>query len=271
MLGRSFSNYRSVLLVCWLYGALGGVACGQSIPGYVFSAPLLPLVLQMPGNGWLKANANQFSEVWTPAELEPLDLYGVTHTPSKIILAWSGFAWDSNRGDLILYGGGHANYTGNDVYRWRASTLRWERASLPSEIYNDPVAGYVAIDGVDAAPASSHTYDNNTFLPLADRFLTWGGATYNVDGGPYRRISESNPTTTRLTGPYLFDPNRADGNKVGGTTGSHVMRVAPHPEIVGGQMWENRDIPLHLAGQPMPGLYGSGCSVPVVEAGRDVV
>ena len=37
----------------------------------------------------------------------------------RIILAWSGFTWDPNRGDLLLYGGGHANYSGNDVYRWR--------------------------------------------------------------------------------------------------------------------------------------------------------
>ena len=45
-----------------------------------------------------------------------------------------GFAWDSNRGDIVLYGGGHANYSGNDVYRWRSSTLLWERAAYPSEI-----------------------------------------------------------------------------------------------------------------------------------------
>ena len=147
------------------------------MPEYVFSGLLLPLVLQMPGNSWLKVNTNLYSDVWTPASLEPLD-NGVTHTPAKIIQPWSGFAWDSNRGDLIIYGGGHANYSGNDVYRWRSSTLLWERASLPSDIYYDPV-GYLAIDGVDAAPSAAHTYDNNRFLPVADRFLTWGGAAYN--------------------------------------------------------------------------------------------
>ena len=61
----------------------------------------------------------------------------------------------------------------------------------------------------------------------------------------------------RTTGPYLFDPSKADGSKVGGTTGSHVTRVAPHPEIVGGNMWENRDWPKNLAGQQMPGLVHS--------------
>lgn len=257
------------LLWVVLFFALAGNVGAQPVPGYVFSGPLLPQVLQMPGNSWLKVNTNLYSDVWTPPELEPLD-NGRPLTPARIIIPWSGFAWDSNRGDLILYGGGHANYPGNDVYRWRSSTLQWERASLPSEIYFDPVAGFQAIDGVNAAPVAAHTYDNNTFLPIVDRFLTWGGAAYN-NGNYYRRVSETNPTTFRATGPYLFDPNRADGNKVGGTTGSHVMRVAPHPEVVGGQMWENRDIPLHLAGQSIPEDSLDGCSNAVVEGGKDVV
>src|SRR5450755_2151135 len=229
---------------------------------------MLPLLVQMPANSWLQVNANLFSDVWTSPDLEPLDGSG-THPPSKIILAWSGFAWDQNRGDIILYGGGHANYSGNDVYRWHTSTLQWERASLPSEIRDDPVSGFQAIDGVDNAPSSAHTYKNNMFLPIADRFLTWGGAAYD-NGGAYLRVLETNPTQTRPVGPYLFDPNRADGNKVGGTTGSHVMRVAPHPEIVGGQMWENRDIPLNLAGQTMPDTFVDGCAAYATEGGRDV-
>ena len=264
---RTFT--RSASLVALLCTALAGAAWGQSIPPYVFSGPLLPQILLMPGNSWLKVNTNLYRDVWTPPELEPLHS-GNPSTPAKIIQPWSGFAWDSNRGDLLIYGGGHANYPGNDVYRWRSSTLQWERASLPSEISHDPVEGWTAIDGVDAAPVAAHTYDNNTFLPIADRFLTWGGATYNGDGGPYRKILESDPTKIRITGPYLFDPSRADGNKVGGTTGSNVRRVFPAP-ITGGQMWENRDIPLHLAGQSIPEDGLDGCSVAVVEGGRDVL
>jgi len=244
-------------------------ALSQTVPGYVFSSPLTPLVLQMQGNTWMKVNVNRFSDVWTPLDLEPLD-NGRPLTPNHIILPWSGFAWDSNRGDLILYGGGHANYPGNDVYRWHSATLQWERASLPSEIVNDPVAGFHAIDGWDAAPSAAHTYDNNTFLPSADRFLAWGGAAYN-NGNFYVRLLESDPTKTRLTGPYLFDPSKADGNKVGGTTGSHVKRVAPHPEIVGGNMWENRDIRLHIPGQSLPEDNLDGCSQATVENGKDVV
>src|SRR5207248_4480985 len=94
-----------------LFWVCAGIASAQTPPAYVFSSPLLPLLLQMPENSWLQANANLYSNVWTPLSLEPLD-NGFPKTPSKIILPWSGFAWDSNRGDLILYGGGHANYPG---------------------------------------------------------------------------------------------------------------------------------------------------------------
>ena len=258
----------------WMAGIpallLAGAAVAQALPSYLTSGSLLPYVLQMPENSWLQVNTNLYSNVWTPPELVPLDGASAP-TPAKIILPWSGFAWDSNRGDLILWGGGHANYPGNDVYRWHSSTLLWERGSVPSQIKTDPLLQQIAIDGVDRAPISSHTYDNNIFLPIVDRFLTWGGAAYN-NGGPFIRPLESNPTgATRLTGPYLFDPDRADGNKVGGTTGSHVQRVAPHPEIVGGLMWENRDIHRWLSGQQLPGTHVQGCTGYVAEGGRDVV
>ena len=89
---------------------------------------LIAALAATPDGEWLRANLNAYSDVWTPAALRPLD-NGGNPTPSKIIGAWSGFAWDRNRGELWLYGGGHANYSGNDVYRWRGSSRMWERAS----------------------------------------------------------------------------------------------------------------------------------------------
>lgn len=229
---------------------------------------LLEIVSQMPEGTWRQVNTNSYSEAWTPAALRPL--YGLGNpTPHKIIAAWSSFAWDSNRGDLILYGGGHANYSGNDIYRWRSRDLKWERVSLPSEI--DIISSItIPVDGADAAPASAHTYDNAVFLPIVDRYLNFGGAIFNT-GGAYVRPSEDNPNIMRPTGPYLFDPARADPNKVGGTTGSHVQRVSAFPEIEGGEMWENRDIPRHLPGAPIPMSHVNGCTAYSLESGYDVV
>lgn len=231
---------------------------------------LITLLSGMPEKSWVQASLNSYADVWTPEDLRPLDINGMgTTSPSKIIAAWSGFAWDSNRGDLILYGGGHANHPGNDMYRWRASSRMWERGALPSEVTRDASGNFIAIDGPDSAPAAAHTYDSNIFLPIVDRFLTFGGAAYN-NGDMYRRATTNG--ASRNTGPYLWDPSKADPNKVGGTTGSHVKRVSPHPEIVGGQMWNNRDFPLNLAGTPrLPGSHVEGCTAYAVENGKDVV
>ena len=78
------------------------------------------------------------------------------------------------------------------------------------------------------------------------------------------------PTTSRTTGPFFFDPSRADPNKVGGTTGSHVQRVAPHPEIIGGQMWANRDIYVNVPAMRRPVVYVNGCAAYADENGKDV-
>ncbi|MGI0116399.1 family 16 glycoside hydrolase [Zooshikella sp. RANM57] len=229
---------------------------------------LLAEISIMPEGSWLQVSRNRFDDVWAPAGLRPL--VGPSNPqPDRIIAAWSSFAWDSRRGDLVLYGGGHANYSGNEVYRWRGTTQKWERASLPSEIIQDDFGNWRAIDGVNAAPSSAHTYDNTLYLPFHDRVLTFGGAAYN-NGGMFIRQVDS--TTTRPTGPYLWDPNKADKDKVGGSTGSHVQRTGAHPEIVGGSMWQNRDIHTHLMGlAPLPKSHVEGTTALRSSEGKDVV
>lgn len=230
---------------------------------------LLTIVSGMAEGEWRRVNLNNFSSVWTPADLRPM-LDQSNPPPSAIIGAWSGFAWDANRAALLLYGGGHANYRGNDVYLWRASTQLWERASLPSAMAQSSLGHWNAIDGVDKAPASAHTYDNTIFLPILDRMLVFGGAA-DANGGHY--LTQTAAGTTRSTGPYLFDPSRAHPDKVGGSTGSHVQRVAPYPDIVGGNMWSNRESWLNSSAASTPPVetLSNGCTGYAVENGRDVV
>jgi hypothetical protein len=230
---------------------------------------LMGVVASMAEGEWRRVNLNNYNSVWTPADLRPL--LGLSNPdPSRIILAWSSFAWDPNRAQIVLYGGGHANYRGNDTYVWRASTMQWERAALPSQMVQNSAGHWNAIDGADKAPASAHTYDNTIYLPILDRMLVLGGAA-DANGGHYLTVNEAG--TVRKTGPYLFDPSRAHPDKVGGSTGSHVQRVAPYPDIVGGNMWQNRDSWLHssAASTPPSEPLSNGCTGYVVEGGRDVV
>jgi Bacterial Ig-like domain len=266
------TRHRRLLLGALLCAAMAAPHASRAELGCApgTGAPLTDLVDEiaaLPEGGWLRVNANRYDEVWTPVELRSPS-GALLSTPSKIIQAWSSFAWDCRRGDLLLYGGGHANYSGNDTYRWRATTRRWERMSLPSDIRVDGMGNTTAIDGPFAAPPAAHTYDNNIYLPYVDRFLVLGGSAWN-NGGAYEM--ETGPGTERITGPYVFDLNKADGSKVGGTTGSHVQSSGPHPEIVGGMMWHNRDIHTLLPASTLPQNHTSGTTAYAGTANADVV
>jgi hypothetical protein len=219
-----------------------------------------------PEGGWVKiSGANRFADVWTPPALTP-----ASSSPPTIISRWSSFAWDTTRGDLIVFGGGHANSAGNDVYRWRGTTGLWERASLPSAVTPISYGGYVYYlssgDRGARVPQSAHTYDGNSFLPQLDRFVTFGGAAFN-NGGPFARETTPGSGVLTLTGPYLFDPARANGNLVGGDTGSGV-----DPSIPGGQMWSNRDAYVSLpSGSDVPRSFVETTTAYALENGRDVL
>jgi hypothetical protein len=64
---------------------------------------IIGLIRAAPENAWIKMNTNKFSDVWVPEELRPP--YPSFVHPGTIIDAWSSFAWDSNRGDLLIFGG----------------------------------------------------------------------------------------------------------------------------------------------------------------------
>ena len=181
-------------------------------------------------------------------------------------------AWDRNRRDLIFWGGGVSGYPGNEVYRWRFRTRSWERASLPSAILavNPRHRIYEPIDGLSNAPIAARTYDNSEFLAIADRFVTFGGAAYNSG-----RFFED-ATSSRRTGPFFWDPERAHPNRVGGTDGSQV-NAAAFPNVTGGQMWENRNnletnslTPGEYPGDRISGFI-NGATAYTIEEGKDVL
>jgi Ca2+-binding RTX toxin-like protein len=224
---------------------------------------LLQLLMNAPEGSWVKINLNEFSDVWTPLEQRPPLGY---NNPAKLLFAWSSMAWASNRNQLIFWGGGHANYAGNEVYRFDVRTRLWQRASLPSAIHN-PLGDkqFFAIDGPDSAPTAAHTYDNQEFLPLADRFITFGGAKFNcciqwvlLDG-------------VTPTGPYLWDPSRSGEDMVGGTTGSQVY-PAQFPDVIGAQMWDNRDTVVNRGiGATRPAKFVNGTTAYMPYGGHDAV
>ncbi len=228
---------------------------------------LSQVVASMDSGSWSLVSQNSFNSVWTPPEYQVLPNSSYGSNFKSIIDAWSGFAWDSKRGDLILYGGGHANYAGNDVYVWHSSNLQWERASLPTQVsrydLGDGKFTYFTVDD-GVTPQSSHTYDNNVYLPTLDKFLTFGGYVFSNPGFPYNKPGDSTPVVS--TGPYLFDPSRADGAKVGGANGTGVSS-----QSLGGDMWQNRDTYINSLSLEKPVSFGMGIADVVQVNNKDVV
>ncbi len=224
---------------------------------------LRAVLANAPAGSWLRVNRNLFSDVWAPLAQRP-GTGGAN--PARILFAWSSMAWDPNRDMLVFWGGGHANYSGNEVYRFDARTLLWERASLPSAIYN-PLGDqqWFAVDGPYGAPIAAHTYDNQEFLPLSDRFVTFGGGKFNSDA--YFVLLDG----TTPTGPYFWDPSRADPNAVGGAPGTQVA-PASFPDVFGGRMWENRDtLATRGVGPARPFKFVNGATAYAGADGKDVL
>lgn len=220
------------------------------------------LLSATPQGGWVKASIGKFGDAF-PTGTEAVPDSVVHSLPGGVVRAWSSFAWDSTRGNLLIYGGGHANYRGNEIYSWSGSTGNWSRGSLPSAIENYVPAGadprtYLVVD--DAAPQSAHTYDGNIYLPKNDMFMTLGGGVYN--SGDIFQTRNAAGELVRA-GPWLWDPTKADPNKVGGTTGSGY-----NPTTLGGSMWTNRQ---GAWSGNEPRSYSNNTSAYRTEGNRDVV
>lgn len=241
--------------------------CGLSVaPLAGLAAPTLitNALSSMQDNSWLKLNLNTFSSIVPSPSQMPIDTF---MSPTSAIYAWSGAAWDSKLGNLYLYGKDYGGYEGNEVYIWNGSTGLWGRGSVASQVVKtaDPRPGqagksvYAAIDGIMNAPASGETYDNMVYLPNVERLAVLGvsrNGDYWLD-----------PATGVATGPYFWDPAKADPNKVGGTTGSQV-NPALYPAVTGGQMWQNRN---NVTLRTTPPGWTEGTSDVLSVNGKDVV
>lgn len=79
----------------------------------------------------------------------------------NVIEAWSGGAYDSKRNRLMVWGGGHSDYSGSEIYAFDVPTLQWIRLSSPT-----------------GDPTSVHSYNHLQYLPKQDAFFAVGGATW---------------------------------------------------------------------------------------------
>jgi len=69
------------------------------------------------------------------SQLDPCDTIGIC-PPGRfrsIVGGWSGAVFDTRRQRLVIFGGGHADYGGEELYAFDLDTLSWQRLTTPSE------------------------------------------------------------------------------------------------------------------------------------------
>ncbi|MBS0444769.1 MAG: hypothetical protein JSR59_02355 [Proteobacteria bacterium] len=203
--------------------------------------PVKALLQPLPEQAWVRLNLNLFQAAWPSQDSQALMDSGRISTAGAIIYAWSSFALDDARGRIMLWGGGHANTNDNSMYFWNASTRRWTQAFLPTDNFQSPTTGlWVNVEPWDKSPPSAHTYGNNAYLPVLDRFITFGGAAWNTGHAFY--VHADDGTEIRPLPCYTADLSKAEIGDVGGTTGTNVQRNTTAGLILtGANAWTPRD------------------------------
>jgi hypothetical protein len=136
-----------------------------------------PLDSLAPGH-WLEVGNSKLAGVLYKGPLAD-ELRGNTG-PAGIMSAWGGATFDTNSEALLVWGGGHQDYYGNEVYSFSLKTLQWRRLNEPSSI-----AGWSRHTGIlpDGAPSARHTYGALTFLPRTNQMFSTASSGSMPDGG----------------------------------------------------------------------------------------
>lgn len=135
---------------------------------------LHPSIAGLSPGEWLEADGTRLTAV------QPDPLPRGNSGFRSVMGAWSGGAYDDKRERLVVWGGGHGDYSGNEVYALDMATLAWSRLTEPSAD-----VGGVESSGEypDGAPRSRHTYNYLQYAASMDRFCAFGGGAMYPSGG----------------------------------------------------------------------------------------
>lgn len=174
-----------------------------------------PLDTLQPGH-WYEISNSHLEDV-----LPPYDAGG---SAGSIMAAWSGGAYDTWRNRLLVWGGGHNDYGGNEVYAFEVGgSLTWSIIWGPSPDIPPRYSG-CAETYSDGNPSSRHTYEGLEYIPTTDELWSQGGSRW-CSSGDNTRAS----WTLDLANPSWDRKNDAADAKAGTTSAydpvtGHVFR-----------------------------------------------
>jgi hypothetical protein len=135
-------------------------------------ANAFPLISESPG--WTDVPNATLQSVCPPNTAD----YAFSNRCSGIVRAWSGGVADTKRNRLVVWGGGHNDYFGNELYAFDLATLKLSRLNDPS--VPTPLCQGMYADG---RPAARHTYGGIAYVEHLDKMFVFGGYTACPSGG----------------------------------------------------------------------------------------
>jgi hypothetical protein len=133
---------------------------------------------KLPTNQWIEIADTRLVSA-APDPTPP----GVEGTKA-VVDSYSGAAFDTKRESLLIWGGGHAAYAGNEIYAFSVPQLKYSRLWGPSPIdamRGDPKQGWEVY--ADGNPGARHTYGGLAYAANADAFFSISGSLYPTGGG----------------------------------------------------------------------------------------
>jgi len=171
------------------------------------------------GTGWFRLPKTKLETV-CPANNSQ---YAFHSNCTNVISAWSGGIADQMRNRLLIWGGGHNDYFGNEIYALDLNRMVLTRLNDPSPLYPGPGPLPCKPETPDRKANARHTYGGLSYIAHADRMYVFGGIvactngggsndtwTLNLDTLQWTRMDanmKSNPRTINGVVMSDYDPN----------------------------------------------------------------
>ena len=95
--------------------------------------------------------------------------------------AWSGGLFDTKRNRLVIHGGGHTDYYGNEIYAIDLNANPVARTLVKDASHGTAISNVTSCPEAysDGTPSARHTYAGQVYLPTQDKYMMFGGSKSN--------------------------------------------------------------------------------------------
>jgi hypothetical protein len=160
----------------------------------IVDAPAPEWVLDIAPGTWAEISRNVLADV-DPARDPKINPNYPSAPPWRgatgqkgVINAWNGGAFASRvgrLGSLVVFGGGHNDYFGNEIYAFDLEQRTWRRLTDPFVASREVLTAlYEGAEFPDGSPLPPHTYDYAEYHPGSNSFVILKGLQQlGVSGG----------------------------------------------------------------------------------------